>query len=91
MGFISESMESRARGEKRTGGAHNIVSLILDSSDLEGEVDPQLLRSMVVAAIIAGRETSAQTLSWFIYMLSENPTWSKNYRRDVSWRRLVSL
>jgi cytochrome P450 len=83
MRFISESIASHARGEKRDGGAQNIVSLVLDSSDLEGEADPQLLRSIVVAAVLAGRDTSAETMAWFIHTLSQNPEVERRIRAEM--------
>ncbi|KAE8912981.1 hypothetical protein PF005_g6774 [Phytophthora fragariae] len=81
--FISESIAARARGEKRTGGAQNIVSLVLDSRDLDGEADPQLLRSIAIAAIIGGRDTTSETLSWFIYMLSQHPEVERRVRDEM--------
>ncbi|EGZ06207.1 hypothetical protein PHYSODRAFT_386515, partial [Phytophthora sojae] len=89
--FIYESIAGRARDEKRTGGAQNIVSLALDSCDLEGEADPQLLRSIAIAAIIAGRDTTSETLSWFFYTLSQHPEVERNIRTEMLERipRLV--
>ncbi|RLN06194.1 hypothetical protein BBJ28_00015353 [Nothophytophthora sp. Chile5] len=83
LSFISESIERRARGETSAGTAKNIVSLVLDSSDMKGEVDPELLRSIVIAAMVAGRDTSAQTLSWFIYMLSQHPEVESRVRNEM--------
>ncbi|KAG2531902.1 hypothetical protein JM18_001524, partial [Phytophthora kernoviae] len=60
------------------GQGRDIVSLFLDnvasSSDTsEQKVDPMYLRDIVVNFLIAGRDTTAQALSWFFFNLSQNP------------------
>lgn len=37
------------------------------------ETDPKYLRDIILNFIIAGRDTTAATLSWFLYMLCKHP------------------
>jgi cytochrome P450 len=78
--FISESMARRERGETRD--AKDIVSLVLDS--VGGEtIDPELLRSIVIAALVGGRDTSAQTMSWFVHVISQHPEVEQKVREEI--------
>ncbi|KAF1789006.1 Cytochrome P450 [Phytophthora cactorum] len=62
--------------KEKKGG--DIVSLFLNrvSSSLDAEehqLDPNYLRNIVVNFLIAGRDTTAQALSWFFFNLSKTP------------------
>lgn len=63
----------------RPGARKYIVSLFLgymsnnDKPEHETEFDPKFLRDIVVNFLIAGRNTTAQALSWFLFCLSQNP------------------
>ncbi|CAI5737721.1 unnamed protein product [Peronospora destructor] len=46
--------------------------------------DPNYLRDIVVNFIIAGRDTSAQALSWFFYCLSQNKQVETKIREEIS-------
>lgn len=45
------------------------MSRFLDLS----EADPKYLRDVVLNFVMAGKDTTATTLSWFIYMMCKNP------------------
>ncbi|PIA49821.1 hypothetical protein AQUCO_01300515v1, partial [Aquilegia coerulea] len=47
----------------------DILSRFLDLN----ETDPKYLRDIVLNFIIAGKDTTATTLSWFLYMLCKHP------------------
>lgn len=45
--------------------------------------DPKLIRDQVISVLLAGRDTTAATMSWVIYEMSNYPeTWSK-LRKEV--------
>lgn len=74
--FISESMERRQRqlesGEETT--TQDLISLIIDAmSEDGGEVNTATVRDLVVTSLMAGRDTTADTMSWFMLVLSEHP------------------
>lgn len=87
-GFIADSMAARARyaaGDK-TGtkpGGRDIISLVLDNSEVREGVTPSLLRDIVVSALVAGRDTTAETLSWFFHMLALHPDIERQVREEV--------
>ncbi|VVA11000.1 Hypothetical predicted protein [Prunus dulcis] len=47
----------------------DIVSRLLESR----ETDPKYLRDMIFSLVVAGKDTTASTLSWFIYMICKHP------------------
>lgn len=48
-----------------------------------GEADPKYLRDIILNFIIAGKDTTATTLSWFIYMLCKHPAIQEKVVREV--------
>lgn len=45
--------------------------------------DPKYLRDIILNFIIAGKDTTATALSWFIYMLCKNPDIQEKVAREV--------
>jgi cytochrome P450 len=61
---------------------------ILSRFLLESEKDPsnmtdQYLRDIILNFMIAGKDTSANTLSWFFYMLCKNPLIQEKVAQEV--------
>lgn len=55
---------------------------------IESETDPQnmtdkYLRDITLSFIIAGKDTSANTLSWFFYMLCKHPLVQEKVAQEV--------
>ncbi|KAI3918108.1 hypothetical protein MKX01_041428 [Papaver californicum] len=48
---------------------HDILSRFLESN----VTDPKYLRDIILNFVIAGKDTTAATLSWFLYMLCQHP------------------
>lgn len=66
------------------GDKEDILSRFL----LESEKDPsnmtdQYLRDIILNFMIAGKDTSANTLSWFFYMLCKNPLIQEKIAQEV--------
>ncbi|KAF1321086.1 Cytochrome p450, partial [Globisporangium splendens] len=64
----------------------DIISLFLDhaeASDDNKSIDPKLLRDIVVNFLMAGRDTTAQALSWFFFSLSTRPEVEKKLRGEL--------
>ncbi|KAL3666868.1 hypothetical protein V7S43_007817 [Phytophthora oleae] len=66
----------------------DIVSLFLESLDGSPnanalQFDPMYLRDIVVNFLIAGRDTTAQTLSWFFLYLTKNPRVETVIRNEI--------
>ncbi|KAL2537099.1 Cytochrome [Forsythia ovata] len=47
------------------------------------EVDPKYLRDITLNFIIAGKDTTATTLSWFIYMLCKHPLVQEKVAQEI--------
>lgn len=56
--------------------------LVLQQQDQENMND-DYLRDIILNFIIAGRDSTATTLSWFFYMLCKNPLVQKTISREV--------
>ena len=47
------------------------------------EKDPKYLRDIILSFIIAGKDTTALTLSWFLYMLCKHPPIQEKIAQEV--------
>lgn len=47
------------------------------------ESDPKYLRDIILNFIIAGKDTTAATLSWFIYMLCKHPSIQEKIAQEI--------
>ncbi|KAL6981840.1 hypothetical protein U1Q18_023458 [Sarracenia purpurea var. burkii] len=47
------------------------------------ENDPKYLRDMIINVIIAGKDTTATTLSWFIYLLCKHPVVQEKIAEEI--------
>jgi cytochrome P450 len=85
---IGKSLAQRQQAGSDTSRATpNLVSLFLDSFEHEttGEkFDPTYLRDFVVNIMVAGRDTTAQTLAWFFYCLAEHPHVLQKIRDEIT-------
>ncbi|GMF24436.1 unnamed protein product [Phytophthora lilii] len=75
--------------DKNGARGRDIVSLFLKSvgnspsADTQ-QFDPMYLRDIVVNFLIAGRDTTAQTLSWFFLNLTKNPHVETAIRNEIT-------
>lgn len=53
-----------------------------------GNTDPKYLRDIILNFVIAGKDTTAATLSWFTYMLCKHPEVDEKVTEEV--RRVTS-
>jgi fatty acid omega-hydroxylase len=93
-GIIEKSLANRVSRAHSTPDSSNtaskkdIVSLFLDNvssnTNSSESFDPVYLRDIVVNFLIAGRDTTAQALSWFFYCLSQNPDVATKIRDEIS-------
>ncbi|KAJ3211742.1 hypothetical protein HDU67_004324 [Dinochytrium kinnereticum] len=70
---IAEKRERRRNGV--TTGRKDLMDLYMDAEEKEGKVTDQSVRDMVLNMTLAGRDTTAQGLSWAFYVLCS--------RRDI--------
>ncbi len=73
--------ERRARGESKG----DLLSMLLDVRDENGEgMTDQQLRDEVLTIFFAGHETTASTLSWVFYLLSQHRDWDQRVRLELA-------
>eukprot|EP00644_Phytophthora_capsici_P002765 jgi/Phyca11/124947/e_gw1.55.146.1 len=87
--IVTQTLDHRAMDTKEHEKRDkDIVSLFLDDLKKTGNADeshfdPTYLRDIVVNFIIAGRDTTAQALSWLFYCLSQNPEVETKIRAEI--------
>jgi cytochrome P450 len=69
-----EELEKLSRSDKAFTFLHNIARFTRD---------PKVIRDQIVAVLLAGRDTTAATLSWTMYELSRHPAAYARLRSDV--------
>lgn len=93
MGIIGQSIKERDNSQSEissaeAGGKNNLVRLYLDNVVSESSTDSSGLnlvglRDFVVNFFMAGRDSTAQTLSWFFYCISQNPSVEKALVKEL--------
>ncbi|XP_058745616.1 cytochrome P450 704C1-like isoform X1 [Vicia villosa] len=89
--IIDDFVHSLIKTKRKLLSAQNDFSDkedILSRFLLESEKDPsnmtdQYLRDIILNFMIAGKDTSANTLSWFFYMLCKNPLIQEKVAQEV--------
>lgn len=66
-------------------GKEDILSrFIIASDENPEEITNQYLRDIILNFLIAGKDTSANTLSWFFYMICKNPSVQEKIFDEIS-------
>lgn len=83
---VAELIDERARPQQRAGGEHSndLLSMLMEARDEHGApMSRAQLRDEVMTLLLAGHETTANALSWTLYLLAQHP--------DVERALLVEL
>ncbi|KAL6004728.1 hypothetical protein ACLOJK_005283 [Asimina triloba] len=64
-------------------GSYRKKEDVLSSCLEESDVTDRYLRDILLSLVIAGRDTTANTLSWFIYMMCKNPSIQEKIAQQV--------
>lgn len=67
-------LEKLSRSDKESTFLHNIARF---------SRDPKVIRDQIMAVLIAGRDTTAATLSWTVYELCHHPAAVRRLRADI--------
>ncbi|EEY69934.1 uncharacterized protein PITG_06471 [Phytophthora infestans T30-4] len=82
MGTIVGAMERHQHGDR--SAKRDIVSIILDTMETSGQrITPGDIRDIVFAGMIAGRDTTADALSWLMHTLHNNPRVARKLRKEI--------
>ncbi|KAF6260759.1 cytochrome P450 [Scenedesmus sp. NREL 46B-D3] len=73
-GAADAAADMSVKGQGADGGAQDLLSLFMKSKNADGQLlsDKQLVDT-VINFIIAGRDTTAQAVSWTLYELLQHP------------------
>jgi len=65
--------------------AHDLLTLLLEAKDPETGVglDEEELRANIITFIGAGHETTANALTWSLYLLSQSPEWRERLAAEA--------
>jgi cytochrome P450 len=84
---VTLDVAEKRRQERRLG--HDFLGMLMQARDRDTDQamsDPQLIKE-VLTLIVAGHETTASTLNWTWYLLSQNPMVEKKLSEELSgWR-----
>ncbi|XP_031494907.2 cytochrome P450 86B1 [Nymphaea colorata] len=73
---------SRGEGAERT----DLVSIFMRARDEDGQPhSDEFLRDMCISFILAGRDTSSVALSWFFWLLGQNPAVEERIVAEIHW------
>ncbi|KAJ3276411.1 hypothetical protein HDV01_005034 [Terramyces sp. JEL0728] len=78
---VIAARKSNPKGEKDT---KDLLDFMLTAADEHGTKMPDgLIRDQVITFLIAGHDTTSNTLTWALLLLHENPTWLKKVQDEV--------
>jgi cytochrome P450 len=74
----------RRKAEASLESHNDLLSMLMASMDEDGtQMTPQQLRDEAMTLFLAGHETTALSLSWTWYLLSENPVAEKRLHEEL--------
>lgn len=100
--LITHSIEHHAQCDSTTGNTRtDLISLFLSQAakdkaagdgteELDDMLTPESLKNMAMQFLLAGRETTAQTLGWFFLLLSQHPEVEAKLRKELSQQPTTS-
>lgn len=88
MKIISSAIERRSQRQEDVKAGkpvtNDIVSIVLECMEQDGDmVSPTDVRNIAVAALGAGRDTSADTMSWLLHTLTLHPRVETKLRTEL--------
>src|SRR5687767_1301959 len=73
-GFITQARERMARNPSLREKPTNLIEAMIAARDTAGSgLDDEAVAGNVLTMLLAGEDTTANTLAWMIYLLSRNP------------------
>lgn len=67
-----------------SSGRHDLLSILMETRDEDGQpMSDEFLRNNILTMFFAGHETTANTLTWAFYYLSQHPAILAELQREV--------
>lgn len=81
-GLVTQFLADRRT--QNTTARHDLLSILLETRDENGQpMSDQFLRDNILTMFLAGHETTANTLTWALYYLSQNPAILQTLEHEV--------
>ncbi|KAJ3321561.1 hypothetical protein HDV06_004097 [Boothiomyces sp. JEL0866] len=81
---VDEVISARKSKPKSEKDNKDLLDFMLTAADEHGEKMPDgLIRDQVITFLIAGHDTTSNTLTWAIWLLHQNPNWLKKVQDEV--------
>jgi cytochrome P450 len=81
-GMLERRRQDKEAGAQQSG--KDVLSIILGSAEADGQaMTANDIRDVVFAGMIAGRDTTADALSWLTHVLHRNPRVVKKLREEI--------
>ncbi|KJE95200.1 cytochrome P450 [Capsaspora owczarzaki ATCC 30864] len=74
---------NRAGGNDEDETSKNMLSELLRMQDEEGKLTREEVHDEIITLMIAGHETTANTMSWAIFQLARNPSVQAKLRQEI--------
>ncbi|XP_074264493.1 cytochrome P450 704C1 [Silene latifolia] len=91
-GFVNEVITTKRKQlaqQQHSGAKEDILSRFLELSTVDpDQMTDKYLRDIILNFMIAGKDSTANTISWFIYMLCRNPLIQEKIVEEV--REVIS-
>jgi cytochrome P450 len=85
---LLDSIIRRLIAERRSHpGKGDLLALLLEAMDVEGDgkgMSEERVRDEAMTLFLAGHETTAQTLSWTLYLMSEHPEAQRKLEAELA-------
>ena len=78
--IIARRRELLARGEE---APRDLLTLLLEAQTTENGLAPDEVKANIATFIAAGHETTANTLSWSLFLLAFAPEWRERLEREI--------
>ncbi len=82
LGFVDAFVASEVQKRRDSGGVHgDLLDMLLEAK--EGPLDARELRDEIVTMFVAGHETTANVLTWCLYLLSTHADVERRVRDEL--------
>ncbi|KAL3527871.1 hypothetical protein ACH5RR_012527 [Cinchona calisaya] len=78
-----EELRKSSRSVNDQDGVDLLTSYITEGNNMELPIDDAFLRDTTLNLMIAGRDTTSSALTWFFWLLSENPIVEMKIREEL--------
>lgn len=79
--LVARKIDERAASPETQG--NDLLSKLLADTEIRCPVSKKRLLDQLVTFLLAGHDTTANTLTWTLYLLARSPEWQQKVREEV--------